>query len=543
MAAGSLEARRGSVDVFPLSRVAGASVALSELCDPTEVVCAEPRLSHDDPEWIGEIADSLPFREVLRYKFLRPGHINVLEARMYKTFQKYCARRSSSPALSRVLQGTLPYTLGSGLYSGGLHVYSSKNRADGPSRNRALEPPTKEVPVWYSDLCAGKHWRFDVACAANRADGPSRNRALEPPTKEVPVWYSDLCAGKHWRFDVACAASRCSKLRARWLRLLLLLGGDIERNPGPSRSARLVPRGPLDLRSGFTATTADRMRRCLDAFMTWVLVELQVPFAKVSATAESLALALRGYGLYLYSSGHPRYLFVYAITAIQDRFPAFHGQMAPAWQIDRKWQHLEPSECGPVLSAAILRAMVALGLVWGWPRFVGVLLIGFLCMLHPAEYLSLTRADLLLPTDVLTKDRVAYDTSVLHFLEAAFESLPFDAMLYPGTKHTFKSQWNAILARLGIPYKQIDKGITPGVLRGSGATHMYLETEDLSRVAWRGRWSRQKTLEFYVQEVAAQMIVQRLPEDCRHRIVTLDQLSNKLLSLYISSVAPSSEGS
>ena len=209
MAAGSLEASRGSVDVFPLSRVAGASVALSELCDPTEVVCAEPRLSHDDPEWIGEIADSLPFREVLRYKLLRPGHINVLEARMYKTFQKYCARhhpssrtlglldsrvtlgavargRSSSPALSRVLQGTLPYTLGSGLYSGGLHVYSSKNRADGPSRNRALEPPTKEVPVWYSDLCAGKHWRFDVACAA----------------------------------------SRCSKLCARWLRLLLLLGGD-----------------------------------------------------------------------------------------------------------------------------------------------------------------------------------------------------------------------------------------------------------------------------------------------------------------------------
>ena len=124
---------------------------------------------------------------------------------------------------------------------------------------------------------------------------------------------------------------------------------------------------------------------------------------------------------------------------------------------------------------------MALGLVWGWPRFVGVLLIGFLCMLHPAEYLSLTRADLLLPTDVLTKDRVAYvavrnpktarfarrqhsrleDTSVLRFLEAAFESLPFDAMLFPGTKHTFKSQWNAILARLGIPYKQIDKGITP----------------------------------------------------------------------------------
>ena len=65
--------------------------------------------------------------------------------------------------------------------------------------------------------------------------------------------------------------------------------------------------------------------------------------------------------------------------------------MTPAWQIDKKWQVAEPGECRPVISVPIVQAVTALGLVWNWPRFVGVVLIGFLCMLHPSEYLMLTR--------------------------------------------------------------------------------------------------------------------------------------------------------
>ena len=62
----------------------------------------------------------------------------MLEAGVFKTFQKYAASRdarlvsaglashdgavakgrSSSPGLCRILQGTLPYTLGAGLYNG-----------------------------------------------------------------------------------------------------------------------------------------------------------------------------------------------------------------------------------------------------------------------------------------------------------------------------------------------------------------------------------------------------------------------------------------
>ena len=168
MAAGSLSAASGFLERPPCA-VEFAS------CDGRSLCQGPVRPSHEDLEWIGELADSLPLKEVLRYRFKRSGHINVLEARMFKTFCKRAARlhpdsrlvglldsrvtlgavakgRSSSPALCRVLQGCLPYTLGGGVYPGNLHVYSGQNRSDGPSRGRPVGAPSKALPAWYLDL-------------------------------------------------------------------------------------------------------------------------------------------------------------------------------------------------------------------------------------------------------------------------------------------------------------------------------------------------------------------------------------------------------
>ena len=121
---------------------------------------------------------------------------------------------------------------------------------------------------------------------------------------------------------------------------------------------------------------------------------------------------------------------------------------------------------------------------------------------------------------------------MLRLLESLFGSLRFDSKIYPGSKATLRSQWKAIMRQLGVPFRKVDRGVTPGVLRGSGATYLYLETEDLSRVAWRGRWARQKNVEFYLQEVAAQVIWQRLPEPCRRKIIALRPLAAKLVQLH-----------
>ena len=132
--------------------------------------------------------------------------------------------RSSSFAISRVLQGSVAYILGSNLYPGLLHCYSS----------------------------------------ANRSDGPSRGRDVEPPTRDLPDWFLQLAKGDYRKFDAVVCSSRYSKNPARWLRFLLLLCGDIERNPGPKR-------GKMNLNIGFVKATSERMIKCLAAFQRWVV--------------------------------------------------------------------------------------------------------------------------------------------------------------------------------------------------------------------------------------------------------------------------------
>ena len=222
MASGSLAARAGHWEPLPSSAVEltcrklNLEAVSTQLPLPAEHEPYPPRDWFEDPEWVHEICSSLQFRELFRYKFRNPGHINVNEARVFKSWVKSMAKtpgskravalldsrvtigaaakgRSSSFAISRVLSGSLGYILGSGLYPGLIHCRSEDNRADDPSRDRPVQAPSREVPLWLEHLLAGD-WR---------------------------------------RFDQVVESSCLKKIPARWLRFLLLLAGDIERIPGP----------------------------------------------------------------------------------------------------------------------------------------------------------------------------------------------------------------------------------------------------------------------------------------------------------------------
>ena len=530
MASGLSRACRGKVGrILPEIKIRSLlEVGLHDF-EPQPSISAEPvypnRPWFEDPEWISELCDSLEFKECFRYRFKKSGHINVNEARTYKSFLKAAAKtecgkrvvglldsrvtigaaskgRSSSFAISRILQGAVPYVIGSGLYPGLLHCYS--------------------------DL--------------NRSDGPSRGRAIAPPTKDFPAWFSDLCKGQFQKFDAVVASSRFSKNPARWLRLLLMLSGDIEPNPGPTR-------GPMDLNVGFVKATADRMAKCLDAFVVWLDNHAGLNPEKVFSDERAIAWALRGYGLYCFEQGLPRYLFVNAITAVQDQYPSCRSFLNLAWQIDRKWQQHEPGMCRAVLPEVVIRAAAAVGALWGWTTWTAIFLLGFAAMLHPSEMLNLTRRDLVFPSDLHSSVNAMYlrvrdpktarfarrqhsridDVSIIAIAEAVFGNLPLDQKLYHGSMHVFRRQWNCVMDRLGIPFKQKQHGATPGVLRGSGATFYYCATEDLAWVAWRGRWSRVRTLEFYLQEVGSQMLIHELDSWAKARVFALSDACGAVL--------------
>lgn len=483
-----------------------------------------PRPWFEDPEWIGELCDSLNFCELFRFRFRKSGHININEARTYKSWIKSLAKshpdsravglldsrvtigsaakgRSSSYSISRIHQGALPYVLGSGLYPGLLHCSSGRSRADGPSRGRPLEAPTK----------------------------PLR-------------WAADLMNGDPRKFDLVVQSSNICKNPARWLRFLLLLCGDIEPHPG-------CRRGKMDLTVGFVKATSDRMQRCFDAFLTWVEDEARLAIPDVLRDMQALAWLLRGYGMHLFEHGHPRYLLVYAITAAQDKYPACRPHLSVAWQVDKKWQFHEPGCCRAVLPTVIIKAIATLAALWHWDTWLGVFLLGFAGMLHPAEMMALVRRDLVFPEDLHGEVNALYvqvrdpktarfarrqhcridDSSVIQVASHLFYNLDLSSRLYPGTISTFRKQWNALLSFLGVPHRQADRGATPGVLRGSGATFYYTMTEDLSWISWRGRWSRQRTLEYYLQEVGSQLLIHQLSTVSKSTIFSMADVSSAVI--------------
>ena len=92
-------------------------------------------------------------------------------------------------------------------------------------------------------------------------------------------------------------------------------------------------------------------------------------------------------------------------------------------------------------------------------------------------------------------------------------------------------QWCLVLA---FPHRQDQRGATPGTLRGSGATFLYSGCEDPAWIAWRGRWSRVRTLEYYLQEVAAQLLIHELSPVSRSKIQILSNAAWHVLASFLS---------
>ena len=173
--------------------------------------------------------------------------------------------------------------------------------------------------------------------------------------------------------------------------------------------------------------------------------------------------------------------------------------------------------------------------------FAGVVAIGFAGMLHPNEFVNLVRADLVFPQDTLETRESLYihirnpktarfarrqharidDQTVIALVHKVFGAIRLEQRLFGASMAVFRRQWNNILDHLEVPRRQTARGATPGTLRGSGATHLYLSDVDITKIAWKGRWSRIRTLEYYIQEVGAQLFLHQLPVSAKHRIAEL----------------------
>ena len=207
-----------------------------------------------------------------------------------------------------------------------------------------------------------------------------------------------------------------------------------------------------------------------------------------------------------------------------------------------------------------MRAMLCLALLWGWTHFASSTALGFEGLLHPCEFLQNRREALVLPSDVLHSCADAFlhiqdpktrrfarhqhsriaDPSVVELLECTYGHAPGESYLWPYSSYVYRRCWNDILSFLGVPSMTAQGGPTPGSLRGSGATDLYLQRMAIPDIAWQGRWLRVQTLEFYLQEVAARTLLPRLPADARDRIMLLSDAAASVVSSYLEAGSPGS---
>ena len=310
------------------------------------------------------------------------------------------------------------------------------------------------------------------------------------------------------------------------------------KNPGP-RKGRGPREGDLTEVELLEPATIAMRARIWQSFVSWVddnvgpgvfpwvlnqpatLVDLLISFGH-SAFKERLSLSY----------------YRQLLAHVQRENLAVRPFMSLAWQLVSKWELCEPTNHRPPLPEPLLAAMIALELSWHWDRWTCTLLFSFFAACRVGEVLHARREHLLLPSDLLSDDPVAYLKIVspksrrrgariqyATFSEARFipllemvwsKSLLTDrCCLYGGSPGAFRTRWNAMIRKLEIP---TTSRLTPGSLRAGGAVWLHKKGLAIADVLWRLRLQHLKTLTFYLQEVTADSVLPSLSQDVREKI-------------------------
>ena len=244
------------------------------------------------------------------------------------------------------------------------------------------------------------------------------------------------------------------------------------------------------------------------------------------------------------------------ILAVQTKYRHLRGKLTKSWDSVKSWEMIAPISLRVPVPFMILDAMFATALLRGFHAtgtaardyisFAVCLLLGFHSLLRPGELAILTPRKIALPdarlhtlvtsglvTITNGKNRRVFgrvqiaslcDSRCIAWLSWLMAGMDLDARLLPGGDGKFRSIFAQIVKDLDIQ----DMGLTPASLRAGGATH-YLSTGilDLGQLKFRGRWAALSTLEHYVQECTATLVMLRLADSTLDRLESLIRFSAK----------------
>ena len=325
------------------------------------------------------------------------------------------------------------------------------------------------------------------------------------------------------------ACAKCSSLR---------IGEASHPGPRARRFERRDARALLRVRL-VEDQTYKLQNRVWVRFQEWLAQHLRAETCDQLFLCPELAVkVLEKYGLHLFSSGGKLYELRHLLVLVQQEFPKVRSVISPCWQLVSKWELWQPLRHRQPLPESLFKAMFSLAMLWKWTRWAATLILGFEGISRIGEVLSATRGDLVLPSDAFDNStctaflkirkpksrrrgmgriqhiRVSEEITV-EFLERHFGSLEAGVKLFLFSSAAFRGRWDRILDVLKIP---LNCRPTPAGIRGGGAILAYKRNKPIQDILWSMRLTSMNTLESYLQETAADSLLNRLPEDAKRKV-------------------------
>ncbi|CAK0902320.1 unnamed protein product [Prorocentrum cordatum] len=499
---------------------------------------------------VNEIMAAAPWRVLIQEVADHSAHINIKELRAYGEAMERVARkfpksratyfmdptvtigavakgRSPSWYVNEELRALLPHTVGHGHYPRAHFAPTRLNVADDPTRGRQVRP-CRDGPAWLG------YEGNDFARAFDQwASLPRQSRTTSD-------WARFL-------FKLLLPEPR-----AAWPWSWGLFDGTLGfPGEGPRRQALVHRRGasPASYRP-LQPLTISRRARYMQDFAQWLGDFLRLTFEHLSeAEPREVAQALAAYCQHMFDSERPLGIYVETINGWIDQHRHLKRQLQLAWDVAWAWKKLVPAYHHRPTPVPVLLAQVSVALLWGWHDVAALLLLGFVAMLRPGELTKLVKEDALLPEALLstaprlyarvrepkTRHKAARlqhvrvdDEIAVPLLEAWLARLAPQERLWTGSAAQFRAAHDAVTRFLGISTAD-GVGLTPASLKAGGATWHFEQWENLPMLQWQGRWQASRTMEIYVQEVAAASLLPELPPQVRERIGLFASIAEPLL--------------
>ena len=277
-----------------------------------------------------------------------------------------------------------------------------------------------------------------------------------------------------------------------------------------------------------------------------------------------LGLVLVEYIQYLYNNDKPVSHGKELLNHLVRRNRELRPFLRDAWRSITEWDTLEPGTSRHPMPEGVLLASVVVAMIWArynfvWMRIAVALVVGFSAALRPADVYFLTREGFVLPCDAFSEVREVWlvlrhsktkkmtrlqhacisDPILVDFIESFWylaappgEGGKRAPLLIEGDARTradfFRTRFDVLMRFLGVPTSQ-KEGLTPSSLRAGGITALYRRNKDLHLLRLVGRWSNMRTMETYIQELPAVMIMTHLSEASKRRILSLSKFGGILV--------------